>query len=88
MRFLLELLPYIFLFLLVRSVVRAYLANSRRNREAASADRQTRNAPAAAELRKDPVCGAYVAPAAGVSRTVNGQIVYFCSEQCRDKYAG
>ena len=42
--------------------------------------------PMGGELKKDPVCGTYVSTAASVSRKVNGQLVYFCSVACRDKY--
>jgi YHS domain-containing protein len=38
------------------------------------------------ELKKDPVCGTYVSPVGSVSQKVNGQVVYFCSTACRDKY--
>jgi YHS domain-containing protein len=38
------------------------------------------------ELKKDPVCGTYVSTVGSVSRKVNGQLVYFCSAECRDKY--
>lgn len=40
------------------------------------------------ELKKDPVCGTYVSPATGVSRTVQGHMIYFCSKECRDKFVG
>jgi YHS domain-containing protein len=38
------------------------------------------------ELKKDPVCGTYVSPAASITRTVNGEVLYFCSRECSDKY--
>jgi YHS domain-containing protein len=38
------------------------------------------------ELKKDPVCGTYVSAALAVTRTVNGELVHFCSKECRDKY--
>jgi YHS domain-containing protein len=38
------------------------------------------------DLKKDPVCGTYVSTVGSVSQKVNGQVVYFCSTQCRDKY--
>jgi YHS domain-containing protein len=38
------------------------------------------------ELKKDPVCGTYVSPGAAVSKRVKGGLVYFCSQECRDKY--
>jgi YHS domain-containing protein len=88
MRYLLDLLPWLVLFLLVRSGIRSYLANSRRTRGVPPGQQSSPSVSAGGELKKDPVCGTYVSPAAAVSRTVNGQIVYFCSAQCRDKHAG
>ena len=41
---------------------------------------------AGGELKKDPVCGTYVSTATGLTRSVGGQIVYFCSKACRDQY--
>ena len=37
-------------------------------------------------LTKDPVCGTYVSTGASVTRTVDGQVLHFCSKECRDKY--
>ena len=39
------------------------------------------------ELMKDPVCGVFVAPSAALTKTVRGETHYFCSAECRDKYA-
>ena len=41
---------------------------------------------AVGELKKDPVCGTYVSTGASVTRSVNGQVLHFCSQECRDKY--
>jgi len=38
------------------------------------------------QLKRDPVCGIYVAPSASVTKEVRGKTIYFCSEECRDKY--
>ena len=38
------------------------------------------------ELKQDPVCGTFVAVASSIKKTVNGDIVHFCSTECRDKY--
>ncbi|HUA19590.1 MAG TPA: hypothetical protein VMB25_12660 [Bryobacteraceae bacterium] len=38
------------------------------------------------ELKKDPVCGTYIASDTSIQETVGGQVFYFCSRQCRDKY--
>ncbi|MDR3699055.1 MAG: hypothetical protein P4L56_05425 [Candidatus Sulfopaludibacter sp.] len=40
------------------------------------------------ELKKDPVCGTYVSTSTSLSRMVNGQAVYFCSDECRRKFTG
>ncbi len=44
------------------------------------------SAPNAGELKRDPVCGTYVAAASSVKKTVRGEVVHFCSEACRDKF--
>ncbi len=41
---------------------------------------------AGGELKRDPVCGTFVAPSASVSKTVRGELLHFCSPACRDKY--
>ncbi|MEX2264588.1 MAG: hypothetical protein WD696_21720 [Bryobacteraceae bacterium] len=38
------------------------------------------------ELRKDPVCGTFVSVSASVQKTVDGEVMHFCSAACRDKY--
>jgi YHS domain-containing protein len=41
----------------------------------------------AGELRKDPVCGTFVPVSTSLKRVVNGETVYFCSADCRDRFA-
>ena len=36
---------------------------------------------------KDPYCNAYFPQRSGVPLTMDGKLLYFCSEECRDKYA-
>ena len=38
------------------------------------------------ELKKDPVCGTFVAVSSSIKGTVDGQVVHFCSTTCRDRY--
>jgi YHS domain-containing protein len=38
-------------------------------------------------LKRDPVCGTYVGVDNSVRKSVNGEVLYFCSTECRDKYA-
>ena len=42
--------------------------------------------PLTGELKKDPVCGTYIAAATSIHEKVGGQTFHFCSQQCRDKY--
>jgi YHS domain-containing protein len=42
--------------------------------------------PLTGELKKDPACGTYIAAATSIQEKVGGEIFYFCSRQCRDKY--
>jgi YHS domain-containing protein len=44
--------------------------------------------PTAGELKRDPVCGTFVAAESSVKKTVDGEVIHFCSAACRDKYAG
>jgi YHS domain-containing protein len=48
--------------------------------------RSSNQVPLTGELKKDPVCGTYIAAASSIKETVAGQTIHFCSAQCRDKY--
>lgn len=48
--------------------------------------RTRREVRAGVKLRRDPVCGTYVAPASALSLTSGGTTQYFCSEKCRNEY--
>ena len=81
------LLPLL-VFALLRSFFRSHFQN---RRDVRRPDRQTSppsqpNVVAGGELKKDPVCGTYVSPGASVTRKVDGQLLHFCSKECRDKY--
>jgi YHS domain-containing protein len=85
--FLRILLPLI-LFLILRSVIRGLFSSSP---AAAPAKRSPDPPPvpsAGGELRKDPVCGTYVSTATSLQQKVGGEVVYFCSDQCRVKFRG
>ena len=43
---------------------------------------------AAVKLVRDPVCGTYVPPRAGLSVTAAGTTHYVCSERCLNEYRG
>jgi YHS domain-containing protein len=50
------------------------------------APKQAPTAHAGGELKKDPVCGTYVSVDVSVTKKVNGELLHFCSANCRDKY--
>jgi YHS domain-containing protein len=67
----------------VLSLVKALLGPSQREVRSRAA-----NVPLQGELKRDPVCGTYVSTATSVKKTVGGEVVHFCSEECRGKYRG
>ena len=50
-----------------------------------SASREPR---AAIPLHRDPWCGTYVSPEISFPLEQSGQVLHFCSEQCRARYQG
>jgi YHS domain-containing protein len=92
MRFLLGLFAILAAFLLLRSllepVVKAVVAllappASTSMHASAGPKAETRSG----ELKRDPVCGVFVAPEVAVTQSFGGQIVHFCSQKCCDQYA-
>jgi YHS domain-containing protein len=51
-----------------------------------AAPRPSNQVPLTGELKKDPVCGTYISTASSIKEKVGGEIVHFCSQECRDKY--
>jgi YHS domain-containing protein len=75
---------FLFLFLMVRSLARSVFAGFRSAVPGPASKPPT--VQAGGELKKDPVCGTYVSPAASIAGKVGGETVYFCSTECRDRY--
>jgi len=48
--------------------------------------RPSNQVPLTGELKKDPVCGTYIAAATSIQEKVGGQTFHFFSQECRDKY--
>lgn len=46
----------------------------------------SREPVSAGELKKDPVCGTYIAASSSVKLSEKGETIHFCSTGCRDKY--
>ncbi len=82
-RFILPLL----LFLLLRYILKI-IAETFRSTTPQTTNRQAPNFRGGGELKKDPVCGTYVSAATAITRTVKGQVLHFCSTECRDRYSG
>jgi YHS domain-containing protein len=93
-RFILVLLASILLISLLRSIVGVVLrgfADLVGGADAANSAQTTRpraEVPVTGELKKDPVCGTFVATSSSVKKTIGGQVLHFCSNTCRDKYSG
>jgi YHS domain-containing protein len=82
--FFVEFVFPVLLFLVLRSLIASFLKGPAR-RSAPRPASQPMVSPGG-ELKKDPVCGTYVSTATSISRTVNGQKIYFCSKDCCEKY--
>ncbi len=82
--FFVEFVFPLLLFLVVRSLLGNFLTRFRN--PSARRQRGVPSVQAGGELKKDPVCGTYVSTATSLTRTVNGQVVHFCSKACSDRY--
>jgi YHS domain-containing protein len=88
-RFFVRLILPLVLILFVRALVRSIFAGFRAAASASVPQNRPSQPPpvtAGGELRKDPVCGTYVSAGASVSQTIDGRLVFFCSEECRRRY--
>jgi YHS domain-containing protein len=89
LRFILILLAAILLISLLRSIIGIVVKGFAQALSSNDGNAAMRGGgPPASELKKDPVCGAYVPTATSVKKMVGGGVVYFCSTTCRDKYQG
>ncbi len=90
--FFVEILFPALVFYLVISVVRTFFRGVssayQASTQTGAGRQQAPTVQPGGELKKDPVCGTYVSTATSLSRSVNGQAVYFCSEECRKKFRG
>jgi len=87
MRFLIvRIIVPLLLLLLVRSLLRSLFAGFRSSTQSAPRREAPPAVPTGGELRRDPVCGTCGSTVSCLTRTGKGQLVYFCSKECRDKY--
>ena len=94
MRVILEFVVAVLLFAVLRSVLGVIMKGfselihpSGATASGGSAARRPPG-PVADELKKDPVCGTFIAAASSLQKTIAGETYYFCSAQCRDKFRG
>ena len=92
-RYIVLLLVSVLLISLVRSIVGIVMKGfadmvSAQKPATQAQPSQQNNIPNTGELKKDPVCGTFVATSSSVKKTVGGKTVHFCSEACRDQYRG
>lgn len=87
MRFLLALFTILAAFLLLRSLLEPLVKAVVAKLSPPSPPPQSTAPPRAGELKKDPVCGTFVAPEVAITQKFHGQTVHFCSKKCRDEYA-
>lgn len=83
--FLVEFVFPCLLFLFVRTIFRNLFASVRANSRAHQAAERP-PVELGGDLKRDPVCGTYVSPGASVQRTIGGETVYFCSDQCSRQF--
>jgi len=85
-----ELLLPLLAFLLVRSIIQSIFQTGRdvARRQAEPQPPAQPTVIAGGDLKKDPVCGTYVSTSLALTHTVKGELVYFCSRECRDKFVG
>lgn len=82
--FLVDFVFPVLLFLVIRSLIAGFFRTPARR----TAARQPEAPPVSAggELKKDPVCGTYVSTSVSVQRSIHGQVLHFCSQECAEKY--
>ena len=85
-----RLIFYLLLTVVLISVLRSILAVLGRAFslfvQSPQPQRQRQQVPLTGELKRDPVCGTYVADSTSVKHTEGSSTVHFCSADCRDKY--
>jgi YHS domain-containing protein len=92
-RWIAELLVAVFLITILRSVIGVVMkilgnvfGGPQNNSQSPGQNPRRADVPAGGELKKDPVCGTFIAAATSLQKRVGGEMYYFCSADCRDKF--
>lgn len=91
-----RLILYVLGFLLFTSVIRAVwnivagsISGFDPSKQAGTpSPRPSTSTKAISELKKDPVCGTFIAAQTAIQKSVGGETYYFCSDTCRDAFTG
>lgn len=89
MTWLLRLAILVVIVLALRSVLRWLLAAGWKHMVSRAVDRMEqaqKPAERVGTIKKDPVCGTHVDVELALQDRTNGEILYFCSQNCRDAY--
>lgn len=86
LRLIFELLLTIVVITVLKSIVGIVLRGVSQAMKPGAPPPPSGQVPLTGELKKDPVCGTYIAAATSLKEKVGGQTVHFCSAECRDKY--
>ena len=84
-RFLLLLVLFALVRYVLTTVARVFSQNTRDRSSPPPGPRAPAGQPGG-ELKQDPVCGTFFPISSSVKKTVNGELVHFCSVACRDKF--
>jgi len=84
----LEIVVPLLVFLFLKSVIRSLFGSRAGSRPSTPAQAPPREPTVVSggELKKDPVCGTYVSTSLSITSKVNGELMHFCSKECRDKF--
>ena len=91
-RFIAELLLVVVIITVLRSVIGVVMKilggvfGAPSNASNSGAPRKRPDVPVGGELKKDPVCGTFIAAATSLHKQVGGQMYYFCSADCMNKF--
>jgi YHS domain-containing protein len=89
MRFLIQILVFLMLIYFVRTILRALLPSvfsqpTFKNTQNPSQSRS--RVVKQGKMEKDPTCGTYVDISTSLHETFGGNVKYFCSPDCLNKY--
>src|SRR5690349_9254152 len=83
------MLRFVLLFILATVVARAVSRLMNGVRETIAGPRPAPGAPTqGVQMVRDPICGTFIVPDRAVMLMVGAERLYFCSEECRQKYHG